>query len=126
MNVRELPSREKPPRQCWHQVPTMATQSNPSVPRKAQKGRKGTSSMAVERRWHLWASEELAQAPDAVPGRSHGKGNWEPQQGVGGQLFSSLGKVAGMELLPSQGWWPGRFPAWEWWQGWIQDGGTWQ
>lgn len=52
------------------------------------------------------------------------KGELGVPKGVGGQLFASLGKVTGMELLPSHGWSPHRFPAWVWWQRWIRDGGA--
>ncbi|KAJ7403457.1 hypothetical protein BTVI_76771 [Pitangus sulphuratus] len=48
LNVWVPPSREKPPPHwCWHQMPTRATQSKPRVPRRVQKGRKGTSGMAT-------------------------------------------------------------------------------
>lgn len=60
------------------------------------------------------------------PGEEPRKGELGPPAGCEGAAASQLlGKVTGMELLPSQGGWLSCFPAWEWWQGWIQDGGTW-
>lgn len=66
MKVRALPSREKPPRQCWHQAPTKATQSKPRPPRRTQKGRKGRSGIFATGWWHLGRNKMHSEAPTGL------------------------------------------------------------
>lgn len=67
LNIWALPSKAKPPRQCWHQPLTKATHKKPRPPRRTQKGRKGRSSISATG-WQCLGENKTPAQP--LPGLS--------------------------------------------------------